>query len=715
MGFTRTNDDVPVRYFLGPTRMNLPIGIGYGDSFMDNLSVYLARNHRRLDVIRTGHIPSRKHGEDLRKSDIIWIERSESDLIGLDIDIDTIYSLFEPEAEIPDRIPVDLGALDPVKGISMQRGAGSVTVKSMGAHSFFELPLSAASESASSEKDVFRVLHLTVTALYADFMTVQYTSDHPITLKRPLKPGPNDLYLPLPSSRSLTVKIFPGSRAGVLTVHSAEIMVFYDGYGKQEIPEQTGLPGQDEIQVASRALNLNQVETRVKEFETTPNVKVDESFAAGLKLSDYEDGRIFQRRGHAADIIVSGRYNGPPTVIEARVIRDEATDPVVAWSAIDAQPENGIFVGVLPDVPQGGWYHIQIRSKDNPRISDAGISRWGVGVLAACLGQSNMKEWFHAGEDLTADPLLRIYGQGGWTPPGIIGNGAIAFGNTMVARLGIPVGLLDFSVNGSGLRKEADWGTGFWEDRLPGGIYDQFVSGVTDAGGALEFAVWTQGEADAARGSVTEGEYRDSLESFITNQIRTDIENASESPNLPFLVVMMVKRPGGKDAPHQAIRNAMRQVTETVADCYPAATTLDLQNQGRQHLAPEAYITLGRRVAQSALYTLGMADYHRGPSVESALQRDAHQLQVRLHHRGGTDFTPDSGLTGWTVIAEGKPVPVSKVYRHDSQTIRIDLARPVNKPIRIRYLYGAMPDAGRAVRDNSDMRLPLEEFEIEIK
>ena len=97
-------------------------------------------------------------------------------------------------------------------------------------------------------------------------------------------------------------------------------------------------------------------------------------------------------------------------------------------------------------------------------------------------------------------------------------------------------------------------------------IYNRFVAGVSKAGGVVEFVVWVQGEADAARGTVTEGEYRRSLESFVRNQVRGDVENGSERELLPFLIVMMIKRPGGRDIPHQAIRNAQKDVAENL-DC----------------------------------------------------------------------------------------------------------------------------------------------------
>ncbi len=264
------------------------------------------------------------------------------------------------------------------------------------------------------------------------------------------------------------------------------------------------------------------------------------------------------------------------------------------------------------------------------------------------------------------------------------------------------------------MRKEADWGTGYWEDTSPNSIYDRFISGVSNAGGALEFVIWIQGEADAARGTVTQNEYSDSLEHFIINQVRSDIANSSDRENLPFLVVMMIKRPGGKDGPHQDIRDAQRHVAENLADCYLAASTLDLKNHGRQHLTPKAYISMGNRVAQTVLYILGKETYHRGPSVSSVKQMDDHTLEIALKHNGGSDFEPATGITGWEVIVKDAPVPITNVFRHNPHTIRIRLKRPLNGKAEIRYLYGAMPDVKHPVLDNSPMSLPLEEYQAEI-
>jgi hypothetical protein len=433
-----------------------------------------------------------------------------------------------------------------------------------------------------------------------------------------------------------------------------------------------------------------------------------------ITLTDFADGRIFQRRGNSADIVISGTYSGPLQAIEARVVHSDTRAQIVPWTVIDPSPANGIFVGRLDRVPQGGWYHLQVRSQSNPGMVAHGNHRWGVGMLIACLGQSNMKEWFHTGKDLKAHSLLRKFGAKGWVRLGTTGNAAIACGNRIIEQLNIPVGLLDFAVNGSGLRKEADWGTGYWADTAPGSIYHRFINGVSAIGGMLEYVIWIQGEADAAKETVTQQEYAVSLTDFINNQVRIDIANGSQREQLPILVVMMIKRPGGKDQPHQAIRNAQKQVVDTVSDCYLAATTLDLKNHGRQHLTPKAYIVMGQRVAQTVLHIVGKEPYHRGPQVVAARRIDDTTVEINIKHNGGNDFMPVSGISGWEIMTDGRPVPIKEVYRHDARTIRIITAQTIGSQASVHYLYGAMPDVKHPVVDNSPLSLPLEEYQSEI-
>jgi hypothetical protein len=719
------------------------------------------------------------------------LERAESELGTIRIEIDKILSIFESEARIYFRYPLDLQTIIPGANVSLNSGADGLEIKSVGIQSVLKLK-----SIPASDANIFRVLKLTIETSHSDIMTVKYMTEASLVVPKSLKSGITELYLPLPFQKTLSLNIHPGNKAGVLILRSAEILAFTDSPASPEPWQKKTLVAKtDSKEKASRLhaetdalLTKSQPKTVIpipklkirnpaSNSETAPSIDAESlrlkrlrlegaipdhkndlkpekskasipisktaiensnampdnmpdktytgeiaSLTAGepisktssIALADFEDGRIFQRKGQSAEIVVSGTYRGHVEAIEARIVRSNTSEEILAWTVIDDAPRNGIFVGELADVPQGGWYNIQVRSHADHSVAINGKHKWGVGMLIACLGQSNMKEWFYTGKDLSAHKLLRKFSDSGWSKFGPTGNAAIAFGNRIIDRLGIPVGLMDYSVNGSGLRKEADWGTGYWEDTSPNSIYDRFITGVSDAGGAAEFVIWIQGEADAARGTVTMKEYAESLEHFITNQVRSDVANGSGRENLPFLVVMMIKRPGGKNGPHQEIRNAQRHVVENVADCYLAATTLDLKNHGRQHLTPKAYISMGNRVAQTVLYVLGKETYHRGPGVTNVKQVDNRTIEIAIRHNGGSDFIPAIGITGWEVIANGISVPIAKVYRHDPQTLRILLERPLGDKAQIRYLYGAMPDAKNPVLDNSPLSLPMEEFQSDI-
>jgi hypothetical protein len=758
MGFVRGVDDVPVMHLSSSGQSEFSSATVYGDDFIDNLIPYLKQIFSQFAVIRTDSIPSRQYGENLHASDLILLERAESGLETINLEIDNIFSTFEPDALIPVRYLIDLKNSIAGSNVSFDKSGEYIEIKSIGHRSTFKLPA-----IAGSEDRIFRVLKLTVETQHSDIMTVEYIRTPALVQPKSLKPGITTLYLPLPFQKLISLNIHPGNKAGVLILQSAEMLEFskmpaaVESVQKKELlvkldkGNATDRPGPESETIATESDPDRGIsEPKSNENEPVANSKIDSpsvklteirnpdamagnmrgktrkseiteqlaevplSTSPALTVSDFKDGSIFQRQGQSADIVVSGNYKGQVEAVEARIVKNNTIEELVPWTLIDSALQNGIFVGTLADVPQGGWYNIQVRSHNDHTIFSNGQHKWGVGMLVACLGQSNMKEWFYTGNDLEAHSLLRKFSDRGWSKLADQGNGAIAFGNRLIEQLGIPVGLLDYSVNGSGLRKEADWGTGYWEDTSPNSIYDRFVAGISNAGGAAEFVIWIQGEADAARGTVTKNEYADSLEHFIINQVRSDIANGSDRENLPFLIVMMIKRPGGKDGPHQDIRDAQRHVVENVAECYLAATTLDLKNHGRQHLTPKAYISMGNRVAQTVLHVLGKETYHRGPSVTNVKQIDSSTLEIAIKHNGGNDFKPDAGITGWEVIADGISVPVKKVYRHNPQAIRIRLEHPLDGKAQIRYLYGAMPDAKNPVIDNSPLSLPLEEFQSDI-
>lgn len=670
----------------------------YGGPVLARILPYITPRFDRVDLIAGTTIPSSNHHEDPATYETIIVMVTEPQLAELQLDMDGLCGMLGVDKTAA-RTDIPIEAIRGDKNVSLNIKNNRLLVKSMGAGAYFKLPL-----LPGSDDRILNVVALEIVAPQNDTLT--WTPEEESAAgTRLLHSGLNRLYLPLHRGASATLHINAGRNAGIFEIQDAALL----SLGKQPDRFQTGT-----YAIISPPA-FDKPSSCPGSHPARPEVPA-ETIEPAISLNDFESHRIFQRRGTASEITASGTYQGQAEAIEAQVSRFDTGEVVIPWTIVDGSPSNGVFVGTIPGVPQGGWYRLSVRFGERHAVMAAGRSPWAVGLLAACIGQSNMREWFYAGNDIEPHNLVSVHAGGAWHPTEALGDGAAAFANRLVLYLGVPVGLLDYAANGSGLRREADWGTGYWADRAPGGIYDQFIKGVRAAGGAVEYVIWMQGEADAARKTITETQYRHTLQAFITSQVRHDIVNGSLKANLPFLVVGMPKRSVGQDDPHQAIRNALTAVTHEMDDCYLAAVTLDLKNKGRQHLSPEAYAALGRRTAQTVLYLLGKSEYYRGPGIAQARRAGDDIIDLQLTHRGGNDIEPAKGLTGFVVWGpDGKPVTPTAVERKSPSTIRIHLARPAPVARRVTYLYGAMPDSKAAVHDNSVLKLPLEPFDIEVE
>ena len=633
------------------------------------------------------------------------MESAEDALGRLYLNLESLYTVAEPQMHGVVKRDIDIKAATPGTGCALDITPTGLQIRSSGEAAFFSLP-----PLDGSAINVFRMLKLTFSPEHQGQITVTTRPDGMGLVQRALNRDSRHLIVPLPFSDSLEIRINPSEHPGVFTLGKAELLSFYGKHPPPvpAVPEPSTPPGDI---FSGMAIEPIAPPATVPVFEPPAQAAVHPTEEIpDLTLTDIEPGRIFQRQGKDADIVVTGTYSGVSGTVEARVVAAGSDAVTVPWTVVDGSPENGLFTGILRQVPQGGWYQLQVRSGITPWVVKKGRNRWGVGMLIACIGQSNMREWFHAGNDHQPSPMVMLHREGQWIEPTTAGNGALAAGNQLAAALKIPVGLLDYSVNGTGLTPKAEWGKGFWLDTGPDGIYRRWVDGVNATGGSVEYVVWMQGEADAARGTVSREEYRTALERLVNDQIRSDIKNGSSRPQLPFLMIPLVKRPTGRDATCQWIRDAQMDALTTIDECHLAALSMDLENRGRQHLAPASYTTLGRRTAQTILYLLGKVPYHRGPAMTTVTRTSERIIDIVIQHRGGTDFTPLSSVTGFEVHAGGQLLPVADVSRWDNHTIRIELEDTVPKNFSVRYLYGAHPDTSNPVRDNTELRLPLEPF-----
>lgn len=452
-----------------------------------------------------------------------------------------------------------------------------------------------------------------------------------------------------------------------------------------------------------------------------------------LGLTDHSNYRVFQRGLGAnknASISVSGTYTGTGVAsVQARVLSKDTLTEVVEWTTIASSPTGGSYSGTL-SVPQGGWYNLQVRTRDasNQVISTRnGKNKWGVGIVILTIGQSNMVGYgltpYTTADDLVAnfnkdgewEHLVDPYSAGGPTN-GISysasngGSMTPSIGNELVAAYNVPVAFIPTAKGGTALNGT---GNNHWVVRNesnhadPSNLYGNSVARARAAGG-VELIIMNQGEADATQlyseatymsaFTTLISHYREDLYSTIpifTGQLGTR-ENTSATPT---------------DASTSGIRSAQRNL-DNGTNIFMAATQMDIPRRvANVHYTTPGYETIGIRVANAIKYYFGDSSYYRGPEIISAefanLEKD--EVNVKISHRGGTDFTPASGgITGFKVFNNGTEVTVNTAFRLNSDTIRLRLASPMTGTGTLRYLYGKNPDVSGMVKDNTSLHLPLE-------
>jgi len=455
-----------------------------------------------------------------------------------------------------------------------------------------------------------------------------------------------------------------------------------------------------------------------------------------ITLTDVTDGRIFQRDSDGQyDLTVEGTYSGDPTEIQARVLEDGSDNEVTPWATVDNSPGGGTFSGLLYGIPEGGWYNLEVRILHSSTAIDRGSSRFGVGALIVCAGQSHIDFWFDAAYGDGAPDALdstRMYRHEqvlqngvswtGWEP--VTGMGARVFANRVSEALNIPVGLLDYGVKGASLWQEKSFAPakGWWlpdsSARHPDSDnYSVLKEGLESIDRKVEAVLWVQGHTDAMGAGVTTQKYMTGLNELF-GKMRTD----TCVPDLPVFISLVTRQAGppfsGNDANIQAVRNAEEQYAGQDDNAYIGCTTIDLPlRNDRIHHTSAGQKMQAERLAQSVLHLLldtPPYDYHRGPMIENYQIVDSTTIDLHLKHSGGTDFTPDTDIRGFSIQGDGVGDIVSAT-RRDATTIRIVISGDTGAVTAVRYLYGGNPGslnlttyAAEYVHDNSGLQLPLE-------
>jgi hypothetical protein len=251
-----------------------------------------------------------------------------------------------------------------------------------------------------------------------------------------------------------------------------------------------------------------------------------------------------------------------------------------------------------------------------------------------------------------------------------------------------------------------------WANRNPSNhfdtttLYGQSITKARNVGG-VELIVMHQGEADT-NAHRTEIQYEADFTTLISNY------SEDLYPTIPIFICQLGPIALGfnarTDTDVVAVRNAQNNL-DNGEDIFMAATAMDQPRLDHVHYTVQGLDAIGERIAQTIKYYFGKASYYRGPTITTAFFVDGNRdaVDVQIDHWGGDDITPDSGITGFSLLSNGSPVNIISAARISADVIRLTLEPPIQgTTTKLRYLWGSNPDTSGLVKDNSPLALPLE-------
>ncbi len=229
-------------------------------------------------------------------------------------------------------------------------------------------------------------------------------------------------------------------------------------------------------------------------------------------------------------------------------------------------------------------------------------------------------------------------------------------------------------------------------------LYGQSITKAQSVGG-VELIIMHQGERDLSDGR-TEAQYEADFATMI-GHYRQDLY-----ADIPIFICQLGTAGAGTNAGIVGIRNAQHDV-DNGTDSFMGATAMDQPRMDTWHYTTPALAVIGSRLANAIKYYFGQSTYYRGPSISSASFSDGNRNQVivTLNHRGGTDITPATGITGFEVFDNGSSVTMQSAVRDATDAVRLTLSRSIlsGHTVTLRYLYGLAPNVSGLVKDNSPL------------
>lgn len=442
-----------------------------------------------------------------------------------------------------------------------------------------------------------------------------------------------------------------------------------------------------------------------------------------VTLNDLPDLRVYQC---AADnqldgLAISGTYTpdsggNPPDAIWYRFVAHGTDTPIAGhdWAELDPAPAGGVFLGVVDDVPAGGWYNVDVEARwPSETAQSLGANRFAVGDLYLVIIPSAARDFFQVGTSYVqtetgaqytgttdAGETLDV-----WAPAAASGCRKLI--DTIASATGRPVGLIKAGVGGSALVYTGASG-GYWTNLATGQPWDRCLEIMDAVGDTLAGIVFFVGANDAAPGTISEAAWEAGFATLRT-RIAAEFAPGRGMAEIP-LFVMETGRGTLGDPPHSdvgfhAIRSAAADVVEAFANVHHGAVLIDQALTDGIHLDEAGNLAAAERVGHAIRAQLGETAIYPGPRIRGYSLIDTTTTRVHLAQGAGTDFTPTSGIGTFSVELDGVGWVSATGARVDATAI--DLTHAAGSVVNVRHGYGANPGIGTLVKDNSALTLPI--------
>lgn len=460
-------------------------------------------------------------------------------------------------------------------------------------------------------------------------------------------------------------------------------------------------------------------------------------------VSGAQDWQIFQRRGGAARVRLTGTYRLHRSCedcrldaarVLVRVMSETDNRPVVPWTAAqnispsDASLHSGSWKTSLR-VPQGGLYRIETAletKSESPQASRmfGGEMRLhlGVGDVFVIAGQSNAAGF---GMDAAPDaPDLRVHlfrNREAWdlaTHPMNESSGAddalnaeigccgtspwLSFARSLADATGCPEGLVQTAMGGQSIDR--------WDERVNGDLMRNLLRRVRLAGGKAAGVLWYQGCTDAVPEKARRYE-----EQFAAVAARLH----RALGNIPIFTMQLNRylRADGDDASWGSVREAQRRAAQKHPGVYVLPTS-DLPMSDYIHNSSCANVRLGLRAAQLCAQVLRHADGCAAPDLTEAR---GGARQVELKFSGATQgfvlLGEDAAKRAFTVMdGLGSEMEIAAVEAPEGVpgTLRLTLKRELPEHAFISFAWRCEPPACCVV-DAVTRMPPLSFFGVPVK